>query len=188
VGGALGGGSFISLVSLVFVVSIGFEGGNNDLALKIPDLDALISGGTEPVPVGAEDKRVDDFTSIQTVKLLAFVQVPKVGGSVLSSGSTERPVRGDTDGVQVSGVSYKVVAELAVGKSPYLNKAVPSTRNNEWNRLRRAETDARDPLGVSLSFSTSDGVLALSKGVPEFDSLITRSRNNLTVVNRESNR
>jgi len=99
---------------------------NNNLGFQVPDLDAFISGSTQPVSVGREDKRVDEFTSIKGVEALAFVQVPKHGSSVLSTGGTEGSIGGNADGVEVSGVSNKVVAELAVGQGPNLNKTIPT--------------------------------------------------------------
>jgi hypothetical protein len=84
-------------------------------------------------------------------------------------------------------VSNKVIAELAVGQCPNLDKTIPSAGNNKWDRLGRAETDTGYPLGVTLGIS-SNGVLALSESVPKLDSLITGSRNDLTVVNTEGNR
>jgi len=104
-------------MAMLFITAefLGSQGVNNNLGFQVPDLDALISGSAQPVSVGGEDKRVDDFTSIKGVKALAFVQVPKHGSSVLSSGSTERAIGGNTDSVEVSGVSNEVVAELAVG-------------------------------------------------------------------------
>jgi len=120
----------VGRTSLVFCTSlfikVRVEGGNNDLALKIPDLDAVIGGGTEPVTVGAEDERVDGLTGVKAVKTLALVKVPEHGSSVLSSGGTERTIGGDTDSVEVSGVANQVIAELAVGECPDLYKTVPS--------------------------------------------------------------
>jgi hypothetical protein len=66
----------------------GYQRVNNHLGFQVPDLDALISSSAQPVSVGGEDKRVDDFTSIKGVKALALVQVPKHGSSVLTSGCT----------------------------------------------------------------------------------------------------
>ena len=83
-------------------------------------------------------------------------------------------------------MSHKVVAELAVGQIPDLDKTIPSARNNEGNRLRRRESDARNPLGVTFRVST-DGVFAFSKGVPKTDGSVTGSRDNLTVVDGKSN-
>jgi hypothetical protein len=51
--------------------------------------------------------------------------------------------------------------------------------------LGRAETNAGDPFRVTIRIS-SNGVLALSKGVPQLNGLIARSGNNLTVVHAES--
>ena len=39
----------------------------NDLGFKVPDLDALLGGGAQPVSVGGEDKTVDDVVCFQTV-------------------------------------------------------------------------------------------------------------------------
>ncbi len=52
--------------------------------------------------------------------------------------------------------------------------------------MARAETNARNPLRVTLGF-VSNSVFALSKSVPKLNSLITGSRDNLTVVHREGN-
>lgn len=160
----------------------------NNLGLKIPNLDLLISCSTQPVTVGGEAKGVDDLTSIKRVKTLALVQVPKHSSSVLSSRSTEGSIGGNAYGIKVSGVSDEVIAKLAVGQRPNLYETVPSTRDDEGNLNGRGETNAGNPLGMSLTIRTSiNGVLALSKSVPKLDGLITRSRNDLTVVYGEGN-
>ena len=84
-------------------------------------------------------------------------------------------------------MSHKVVAELAVGQIPDLDKTIPAARNNEGDRLGRRESDARNPLSVTFGVST-DGVFALSEGVPKTDGSITGSRDDLTVVDRKGNR
>jgi hypothetical protein len=160
---------------------------NNNLGLQIPNLDAIVGCGAQPVTVRRKAKIVNDFTSIKAVKTLAFVQVPKHGSPILSSRSTEGTIWRNTDSVEVSSVSDKVVTELAVGQSPNLDQTIPSTRDNEWNRLRRRETNARDPFGVAV-FALSDSVLALAQSVPQLDSLVAGSRNNLTIVNGKGNR
>jgi len=166
------------------------EGIYNNLGLKIPDLDLLIGSSTQPVTVRREAEGVDDLTSIKRVESLSLVQVPKHSSSVLSSGSTKGSIWGNTYSVEVSSVSNEVVAKLAVGQRPTLYKSVPSTRDDEWNLYRWGESYTGNPLGVSLSLSSStvNGVLALSKSIPKLDGLITGSRNNLSVVYRESNR
>jgi hypothetical protein len=161
---------------------------NDNLGLQIPNLDTIIGGGTQPVTVRAEAKRVNNLSSIQRIKTLAFVQVPEHGGSILSSRGTEGAIRGDTDSVEVTRVSHKIVAELAVGKGKDLDKSVPSARNNQRDRLGRAEANARDPVRVPLGLSGGDGVLAFSESVPELDALVAGSRNNLTIVNGKGHR
>jgi hypothetical protein len=145
---------------------------NDALALQIPDLDGRFGSSAEPVPVGAEDQRVDDVTSIKRVKVLALVEIPEHGNTVLSSGGTEGTVGGDSDGVDVSGVTNVVGPQLAVGQVPDLNNLVPSSRNDDWVGGVGGEANAGNPLGVSI---LGDGVFALSEGVPELDGLVARS-------------
>jgi hypothetical protein len=147
---------------------------NDNLGFQIPNLDGIVSGGTQPVTVGRKDEAIDNVTGIETVKAFALVQVPKHGSVVLTTRSGQRAIGGNTDSVEVSGVSDKVVAELAVGEVPDLDETIPSGRHNEWDRLGRREANARDPFGVSLGF-TADLVLALSEGVPQTDGGVTRS-------------
>jgi hypothetical protein len=136
---------------------------NDNLAFQIPDLDGIISGSAQPVTVRREDKSVDDFTSVQTVQPLSFIQVPKHGSIVLTTRSGQRTIWGNADSVQVSSVSNQIIAKLAVGQVPHLDKSVPSSGNNKRNRLRRRESDARNPFGVAFSGVSADLVLALSK-------------------------
>jgi hypothetical protein len=147
---------------------------DDNLGFQIPNLDGIVSRGTQPVTVGRKDEAIDNVTGIETVKAFAFVQVPKHGSVVLTTRSGQGTIGGDANGVEVSGVSDEVVAELAVGEVPDLDETIPSGRDDEWDRLGRRETDARDPFGVSFGF-TADLVLAFSEGVPETDGGIARS-------------
>jgi hypothetical protein len=158
---------------------------NKALGFKIPDLDTLGGGSAQPIPVGGEDQGVDDITSLQDVKALALSQVPKHGGSIFTSRSAERAIRRDSDGVQVTSVADKVGAESAVAERPNLDKLVPTSRNNDWGSLRRREANARNPFSVAF---IGDGEFAITKGVPELDGAITRSGDDLSVVNAEGNR
>ena len=52
--------------------------------------------------------------------MLALVEVPEHGDAVASTGSAEGTIGGDSDGVDVTGVSDVVGAELALGELPDL--------------------------------------------------------------------
>ena len=52
--------------------------------------------------------------------MLALVEVPKHGDAVASTGSAEGAIGGDSDGVDVTGVSDVVGAKLALGELPDL--------------------------------------------------------------------
>lgn len=73
------------------------------------------------VPVGREDESVDDVASLEGVEVLALVQVPEHGDSVLSTGGAERAVGGDGDGGDVAGVAPVRRAELALAQLPNLS-------------------------------------------------------------------
>lgn len=64
----------------------------------------------------------------------------------------------------------------------YLDELVPAGGDNDGVLGVGAESDARSPLGVAL---LSDGVLAVTEGVPELDCSVARTRDDLSVVGRE---
>lgn len=99
---------------------LGLELVNLALLLEIEDDDRAGGGGAEPVAVGREDKGVDLVTGLERVEVLALVEVPEHGGTVLTAGSAEGSVGGDGDGVDVSGVTDVVGLDAAGGEFPNL--------------------------------------------------------------------
>ena len=71
-------------------------------------------------------------------------------------------------------MSDEILAELAVCQVPYLDEAIPSSTHNERDLYTGRKTDAGDPFRVSFSVARN-GVLALSKSVPEANGSIARS-------------
>jgi hypothetical protein len=155
---------------------------NNGLGLEIPDLDARSSGSAEPVTVGGEDKGVDNVTSLKRVQVLRVVKIPEHNNAVLTTGSAEGTIGRDGDGVDVTGVTNVVGSELALGKLPNLDNLVPTSGNDDGVGRVGGEANAGNPLGVTILL---DVELALTKGVPQLDGLVTGSRDNLTVVRGE---
>lgn len=66
----------------------------------------------------------------------------------------------------------------------YLDELVPSRGDNDWVLWVRAESNARNPIGVSL---LGDGELAVTEGVPQLNCTVAGSGNNLSVIGREGN-
>jgi len=95
---------------------------DNGLGLQVPDLDAGRGGSAQPVAVGREDQGVDNVIALalQRVQVLALVEVPEHGDTIASTGSAEGTIGGDSDGVNVPGVSDVVGAQLALGELPDL--------------------------------------------------------------------
>jgi len=171
----------------------GFAGGGDDfgfefldhfLALEIPDFDPWSKSGAEPVAVWREAEGGDDVVVVKGVQVLAVVQVPKHRFAVLATRCAEGTVWGNGDGVEVTRVSVVVDLQPAVGQVPDLDNAVPSSGYDDGVGVVWREPDAADPVAVSIVL---DGVFALGQSVPQLNSLVSRSRHDLSVVNGESN-
>jgi len=80
-------------------------------------------------------------------------------------------------------VADEVASQFAVGKVPDLHKLVPSSRHNHRIGAVGRKSDTADPFGVTRLV---DGIFALSEGVPELNGLISRTRNDLSVVGGKS--
>lgn len=118
-------------LALVAALKFGGELLHHGLGLQVPDLDAALGRGTQPVPVRTEAQRVDDVARLQIVQALALSQVPKHRSAVLSARSAERAIGRDGDAVDVAGVALQAVLHLAVGQVPHLDLAVPSGGHND---------------------------------------------------------
>jgi hypothetical protein len=156
---------------------------NNALAFQVPNLDARLSRGTQPVPVRAEAKRVDNITGIQRVQPLALRQIPQHGDTILASAGAQGAIRRHRHGVHIASVPDQVGPNLAVGEVPHLHDLVPPGGHNDRVRRHGREPDAAHPPGMRIH--VLDGVLALAERVPQLDRLVAGSRHNLPVVHRK---
>jgi len=177
------GSRVLFALGLEFSSSV-LEISNEVLAFEIPDLNSLVSTSAQPVSSWAEDEGVDDLSGFEGVEVLAFVQVPESGSAVSASRGTQRTIRRDGDTVDVSSVSRQVGSQLAVGQVPDLDLFVPSTGDDDRVLCVWRESNTAHPVTVSLIL---DGVLALTEGVPQLDGLVSRSRDDLSVISREGN-
>lgn len=64
----------------------------------------------------------------------------------------------------------------------YLDDAIPSSRNNDGVGVVGRETNAAHPVGVTFLL---DRVFTFCQCIPQLDSLVPGSRNDLTVVHGE---
>ena len=173
------------LRALTHVLKVRAELLNKTLGFKVPDLNARLSGGAQPVTVRGEAERVNDITSIQRVETFALSKIPKHGNTVFATRGTKRTIRGDGDGVDIALMSSKIVAQFAVGQVPDLDELIPTSRDDDRVGSDGGETDARYPFSMTFRLG-SNGVFALSESVPKLDGAIARSRDDLTVINGES--
>ena len=93
----------------------------------------LLLAHTEPrhQPVGREDQSVGDLRVLQGVEMFPIIEVPQHRLAVLASTGAEGAVRGESDGVDVSGVTDVVGLQLAVGQVPHLDVLVPPGRHDD---------------------------------------------------------
>jgi len=153
------------------------------LVLQIPDHDGSISCGAQPVVLRREAHGVDSAVGVEGIQVLSVIDIPQHSGSILTTGTAKGTIRRDGDGVEDTGMASKVGLQLAVVEVPHLDELIPTTGHDQRVLGGRGEAHAGDPVGVVLF---SDGVLALSKSVPELDGLITGPGDDLTVVRGES--
>lgn len=99
---------------------LGLELVDDALGLEVEDLDARGGGSAEPVTVGREDESVDGVTGLERVEVLAVGELPEHGDAVLATGSAERSIGRDGDGVDVTGVAVVVGLQLALAELPDL--------------------------------------------------------------------
>jgi hypothetical protein len=159
---------------------------NKTLGLEIPNLNARLSGSAQPVTVRGEAQRVNNITSIEGIEALALSKIPKHGNAILATRGAQRTIRRNCDGVDIALMTGKVVAQFAVGQVPDLDELIPTSGDNDGVGGYRGETDARDPFSVTFRLR-GNGILALTKSVPELDGAIAGTRDDLTVVNGEGN-
>jgi len=173
------------VLALFLVIEVsGFEFTDADLGFQVPDFDGRGSGSAQPVSGGGEDQGVDDVVGNEGRQVTSFVEVPQHGGTVFATGGAQRTIRGDSDGVNIAGVSHQVGSELAVAEVPDLDNLVPSSRNNKRLVEVGGESHAGNPLSVAVF---SHGVLAFTQSVPQVDGLVTRTGDNLSVVSGKGN-
>jgi hypothetical protein len=52
------------------------QGIDNDLGFQIPNLDAFVGGGAQPISIGRKDERMDDFAGVERIEAFALVEIP----------------------------------------------------------------------------------------------------------------
>lgn len=99
------------------------------LALQVEDLDAAGGSSAQPVAGRAEDQSVDDIAGLERVEVLAVGQLPQHCDTVLAARCAQGAIRGDSNGVDVTGVSEMVGLQLALGQFPDLKARRVSDRS-----------------------------------------------------------
>lgn len=142
VGGPSQGKSFRGL-GVVAREGFGSEFVDDRLGLEVEDLDARLGGGAQPVSVRGEHERVDNVSGFERVQVLAVVEVPEHGDTVLATGSGQGSVGGNGEGVDVTGVAKVVGLQLASVELPNLLMRQVSNNIVRSNGFARKGVDQR---------------------------------------------
>ena len=127
---------------------------------------------------------MNDRTRFKRVELFPLRQIPEQNHPIFPSARAKRTIRRNRDGVNIPFVAGQSRPQLTVAQIPNLDSLIPRRRDNGGLTRAGTEPNTANPIGVSITIL--NGVLALTEGVPELDSTVTGSRNDLTVVDRES--
>lgn len=108
----------------------------NWLALQIENFYTACSSCAQPVPVRREHKGINNITGLKRVEVFALIQVPKHGNTILASWCSKRTIRGNGNGVDVSGVAIVVGLQFELWEFPDLVIGVNiwSKLKNGWNK------------------------------------------------------
>jgi hypothetical protein len=157
------------------------------LLFQIPDSDGWAASGAKPVSVWTEDEGADFVGALQTVEwvVCALAQVPEHSLTVLSATSGQRSIWRDGNGVNVSGMTAKVVLEAKVAQVPDLQGLVPRARNDDWVLGGWRELNRAHPLAVAVLALLAP--LELAQSVPELDGLVSAGGDDLSVIGGEGN-
>jgi hypothetical protein len=160
---------------------VGVELGNDVLVLQVPDGDATVGGGAEPVAGRGEAEGMDLRASGELVEPLALAKVPEHGLAVTAAGGAEGTVGGDGNGADEASVADKPGAELEVSGRPDLDGLVVRGSHEQRGVSGGGVPDGGDPVRVGII----NGELALADGVVEADGAVTAGGEDLPVVGGE---
>lgn len=169
---------------------LGLQGGLGDqlgddlLVLQIPDADAIVGGGAQPVVVGGEGQLVDGDGAVQLVQVLGAGDVPQLGLAVLAGGGTQGAIGGDGNGVDGTGVALQGLNAAELSQGPDLDVTVGTTGDDQGGGQSGGEADAVDPAVVAVLVH---GEHALALDVPHLQLTVAGTGDDLAVVGGEGN-
>jgi len=181
--------AFATFGHLLFLVESQVSIGLIFITHQIPNLHSVLGGHTDPLELVVEQDLVDFALSINGADgFLEVCHIPEVKDFVLTSSGQVFGIGGNGNGVNLSIMRLESVSNLEVDV-PDLQAAIPAHRGevgveNGFGlglQLGRISHLA-NPILMVVSFRS---VLAISKGVPELNLLISTRGDNLTVIRRE---
>lgn len=154
------------------------------LVHDVPDLDVLLSGGSDELVLEVESQGVDlTLGLVLNVRLAQVVVVPNLDAVVLSTGDDVLAVEGESQGVDVVLVGSDGGDALEVS-GPDLESAVSADGSVVLVLLGGRVSDLGDPLSVVVFVVGL--TLHLGLDVPQSEALLVTGRVDLAVVSGEA--
>jgi len=152
--------------------------------VQIENVDTVFASSSNPLLSRVEGNLVNGGTGVKdSVFFVQLVSVPDLEDVFFTSGSNVVAQRSNGEGVNVFLMSLEGVLDQEVGL-PDLKSSVPTAGSEVGVLGNGGVSDAGDPIIVIVVFV---GVLAVSKSVPQLETSISTSRDDLSVILGETN-
>lgn len=151
--------------------------------VQVEDLDTIFASSSNPLLNGVEGNLGDGGTSVEdSVFFVQVVEVPDLEDVFLTTSGDVGTQRSNGEVVDVFVVSLEGALDQEVGL-PDLESSVPTGGGEVGVLGNGGVSNAGNPIRVIVVFV---GVLAVSKGVPKLEALISTSGDDLSVIEGES--
>lgn len=162
--------------------------GGLGVAHQVPDLDAFLGRGGNPLVLGVESQLADLAVVVELSGVLRHVgHIPDLDTLSTAGGGQVLAIGADGHGVDVLIMMLERASDLEVGV-PNLNSSVPSDRAEVGVVTAllilkdRGVSDTADPI---LMVAILRGEFVLTSGVPKSDTRISSGRDDLSVIRGE---
>jgi len=148
-------------------------------SVQIENVDTIFASSSNPLLSRVEGDLVDWGTGVKdSVFFIQIISVPDLEDVFFTSGGNIVAQRSNGEGVNVFLMSLEGVLDQEVGL-PDLKSSVPTASGEVGVLGNGGVSDAGDPISVVVVFV---GVLAVSKSVPQLETSISTSRDDLSII------
>jgi len=146
---------------------------------EVDNLNSLLGSNNEPVEFLREENAVNGGFAVDLSEELSLDEIPNHNLTVTGSGSQESGVVYHVERVDLSLVSDESVHQVHVQVVPHLDGLIPGGGDADSGLLCVIESNTGNGIGVLVLV---DSVLAFGTSVPDLDSGVESTGDNLTII------